>query len=216
MKIKEHKFFEVIMENDLDELSNFLSEKQDDILDGKVPGIPKEELSKYNKINGATTQLGNYYNIFDKEYFGHDALRDLHRELRGAMKIAAEYYDIDYDTEDYMIHGWYNLDFKSDSETGVSPLKNPDNFHDHMNGEGAPFFHGYYCINAEPSSTYYKIGGKDGELFENINKNNRAIISETGHPHGRDDWNYEKPRITLAYDIAPRGHNTNDQTWIKL
>ena len=89
---KDHKFFELIMENDLDELYEFLSKKQTEILDGLVPGIPKEELSKYNKDNGATTQLGNYYNIFDKRYFGHDALRDLHRELRATMKVAAEYY----------------------------------------------------------------------------------------------------------------------------
>lgn len=213
---KPHKFFEVIMENDLNELFQFLSEKQDQILDGLIPGIPEEQRIKFNKFNGGTTQLGNYYNIFDKRYFGHDALRDLHRELRGTMKIAAEYYEINYDAESYMIHGWYNLDYKSGNDNGISPLKNMNNFHDHMNGEGAPFFHGYYCVNAEPSSTYYKIGGPDGDPFENINKNNRAIVSETGHPHGRDDWYDEKPRITIAYDIAPKGHNTNDETWIPL
>lgn len=216
MTTKDHKFFELFMENDLDELSSFLSQKQDDILNGIIPGIPEDKLSGYNKENGVTTQLGNYYNIFDKQYFGHDSLRDLHRELRNTMKIAAEYYEIDYDAGNYMIHGWYNLDFKSGNQGGVSPLKNMDNFHDHMNGEGAPFFHGYYCVNAEPSSTYYKIGGADGTPFENVNKNNRAIISETGHPHGRDDWYEEKPRITIAYDIAPEGVHTDEKIWIKL
>jgi hypothetical protein len=213
---KDHKFFELIMENDLDELYEFLSKKQTEILDGLVPGIPEEELSKYNKDNGATTQLGNYYNIFDKRYFGHDALRDLHRELRATMKVAAEYYEIDYDANNYMIHGWYNLDPKTEGESGVNPIKNDLFMHDHMGGEGIPTFHGYYCVNAEPSSTYYKIGGPDGELFENINKNNRAIISETGHPHGRDDWYEDKPRITIAYDIAPADHGTTSDVWIPL
>ena len=68
---------------------------------------------------------------------------------------------------------------------------------------GAPWFHGYYCVNAEPSSTFYQINGDESNVFENINKNNRAILSETGHPHGRDDWFQEKPRITIAYDISP-------------
>ena len=214
MITKPHKFFELIMENDLQELSRFLLEKQEDILKGLVSTIPSEKLDGYTKENGVTTQLGDYYNIFDKEYFGHDCLRDLHRELRNTMKSAAEYYDIDYDAEDYMIHGWYNVDFKSGNDKGVSPIKNPENFHDHMGGQGIPVFHGYYCVNAEPSSTFYKINGETP--FENINKNNRAIVSETGHPHGRDDWYEENPRITIAYDIAPAKHGADDRTWIKL
>jgi hypothetical protein len=79
---------------------------------------------------------------------------------------------------------------------------------------GAPIFHGYYCVNAEPSITYYKINGND--LFENHNKNNRAIVSETGHPHGRDDWYEDKPRITIAYDIAPKNSHVVTDLWISL
>ena len=76
---KDHKFFEVIMKNYLVELNSFLIQKQDDMLAGLIPGIPSEEISKYDKLTGVTTQLGNYYNIFDKENFGHDALRDLQK-----------------------------------------------------------------------------------------------------------------------------------------
>jgi hypothetical protein len=209
-----HKFFEVIMENDLAKLLNFLIIKQGQILSGEIPGFPKDKLEKYDKFNGPTTQLGDYYNIFDKEYFGDDALRDLHRELRGAVKKACEYYGIDYDSQQYIIHGWYNLDYKSGDTGGVSPLNHEENFHDHMAGEGAPFFHGYYCVNAEPSSTWYKINGID--LFENVNKNNRAIVSETGHPHGRDDWYDEVPRVTIAYDIKPSVGEDIPENWIIL
>ena len=63
---KEHKFFEVVMENDLVELNSFLIKKQEEILAGSIPGIPSEELLKYDKLNGVTTQLSRYYNIFDK------------------------------------------------------------------------------------------------------------------------------------------------------
>ena len=208
-----HKFFNVIMNNDLEKLSSFLIQKRDDILNGLIPGIPEAELKKYDKFNGPATQLGSYYNIFDKEHFGCDELRDLHRELRNTLKRACEYYGIDYDSQNYIIHGWYNLDYAGD---GVSPLKNSNHFHDHMAGEGVPYFHGYYCVNAEPSSTFYKIGGIDGELFENVNVNNRAIISETGHPHGRDDWSEKSPRITIAYDIKQSNGSEIDEHWIVL
>lgn len=211
-----HKFFDIIMQNDLVELSSFLTRKQQEILDGKIPGFPEEELKKYNNFNGPATQLGRYYNIFDKRYFGHDALRDLHRELRNLTKQACEYYGIDYEANKYVIHGWFNLDFKTEGGSGVSPIKHEQNFHDHMAGEGAPYFHGYYCVNAEPSSTFYKIGGMDGELFENININNRAIVSETGHPHGRDDWFEDSPRITVAYDIKPSVNDQLEEYWIIL
>ena len=209
-----HKFFDVILENDLEKLTNFLMIKQEQILSGLIPGFPKDKLQQFNKFNGPTTQLGDYYNIFDKENFGDDALRDLHREIRNATKSACEYYGINYEEQKYIIHGWYNLDYKTENENGVSPLKHEENFHDHMAGEGAPYFHGYYCVNAEPSSTWYKINGID--LFENINKNNRAIVSETGHPHGRDDWYDEKPRITIAYDIKPSAGEEMPEHWIIL
>ena len=38
-------------------------------------------------------------------------------------------------------------------------------FHDKV---GAPHFHGYYCVNAEPSITYYNI---NDNIVENHNKN---------------------------------------------
>lgn len=209
-----HKFFDIIMNNDLEKLIDFLRIKQEQILNNEIPGFPESELKKYNKVNGPTTQLGDYYNIFDKENFGNDALRDLHRELRQLTKDACEYYNIDYEAQEYIIHGWFNFDFKTEGESGVSPLNHEENFHDHMAGEGAPYFHGYYCVNAEPSSTWYKINGID--LFENVNKNNRAIVSETGHPHGRDDWYEDSPRITIAYDIKPSIGEELPKNWIIL
>lgn len=204
------RFFERFLDNDLDELFAYLQSKQSDILEGNVPGIPAEKLSEFNIYNGPSTQLCNYYNIFDFDNAGIAKLKDA---LRSATQEACEYYGIDFDSQDFHIHGWFNLDYQSpeNREDGVSPLKHSEHYHDHMGGEGAPVFHGYYCVNAEPSITYYKIDRLVD--FENINKNNRAVLSETGHPHGRDDWYFEKPRITIAYDIAPKGHG---KLWQKL
>lgn len=207
-----HRFFERFLDVDLNKLYEYLELKQDEMLDGKLFSIDQERLSQFNKKNGITTQLGKEYNIFK---FDNPAIWSLQEALRDATIEACKYYGIPFEGSEYMIHGWYNYDPKREGQSSsVNPLKNEVFMHDHMNGEGAPVFHGYYCVNAEPSITYYKIYGKD--LFENHNKNNRAIISETGHPHGRDDWFEEKPRITIAYDIAPRSSNVNENMWITL
>jgi hypothetical protein len=206
-----HKFFERHLSNDLDLLFDYLVEVQKDILDGKIGDIPKDILSKYTPENGPTTQLGQYYNIFN---FENEEIQKLKAALKEATEEACDYYGIDYNTSNYHINGWFNLDFRSSDniEYGVSPLVDESSYHDHMGGTGAPVFHGYYCVNAEPSMTFYKIDRKE-EVFSNINKNNRAILSETGHPHGRDDWYNDKPRITIAYDIAP---GKALDSWIKL
>jgi hypothetical protein len=206
-----HKFFERYLENDLDSLYNFLDDKHNELISGTMESIPQEEVSKFTRQNGAPTQLGRYYNIFD---WDHNGLKELKFALNSMIKEACEYYGIDFDSQNYKIHGWFNQDEKT-MGSGVNPIKNKTFYHDHMGGEGAPVFHGYYCVFAEPSITYYKIGGDSGIDFENHNKNNRAIVSETGHPHGRDDWYNDKPRITIAYDICPSGQFT-ESTWQSL
>lgn len=195
----EHKFFERFLSNDLDALYDYLYSKAEDLVDGKIGNIPEDVLSKFSMDNGPATQLGEYYNIFT---WDNAAIQNLKSELKDIIVEASEYYGLDFEKENYYINGWFNLDFASpeNREFGVSPLKHPEHYHDHAGGTGAPVFHGYYCVNAEPSSTFYKIDRLYD--FENINKNNRAIVSETGHPHGRDDWYEQKPRITIAYDIA--------------
>jgi hypothetical protein len=78
---------------------------------------------------------------------------------------------------------------------------------------------GYYCIKAEPSSTFYKLENKDDSIIENHNKDNRLILSEMGHPHAMGDWDWDGPRITLAYDIAPLENikvSPEQQHWIPL
>jgi hypothetical protein len=196
---KPHKFFERYLDNDLDNLFNFLSLKEDEIINKQFANIPLDKVEKYTKKGqGAPSQLDHYYNVFD---FDNENIKNLFNGLIDATKEACEYYGIDFIKHNYMIHGWFNIDSSSKGTAGVSPIKHENHFHDHVGGTGAPIFHGYYCVNAEPSTTFYKINGT--ELFENVNKNNRLIVSETGHPHGRDDWYFDKQRITIAYDIQP-------------
>lgn len=203
-----HKFFERYLDNDLEDLYNYLENKLDEMLSGNL-GIPDDILSRYTKYTGAATQLGQNYNVF---LFDHPGILALQEGLRSAIAEAVDYYDLSKDLK-FKLRGWFNFDQKADSSGSVNPTKDSVFFHDHMGGEGAPVFHGYYCVHAEPSITFYDIDRK-GNIFENINKNNRLILSETGHPHGRDDWHDDKPRITVAYDISPNQHMGGD--WIDL
>lgn len=204
-----HKFFDAYLDNNLEDFYHYLDDLLFKFLEENILNIPAEELLTFSKETGAPTQLGKYYNIFSFEYPGIKKLKD---SIGQMLNQAKEYYKIDKDTKFY-INGWFNLDPKTqNADFGVNPLKNKMFFHDHAGGTGSPVFHGYYCINAEPSKTFYDID-RSGQIFENINKNNRAILSETGHPHGRDDWFEEKPRITIAYDVTPNFFGGN---WIEL
>jgi hypothetical protein len=204
-----HKFFERKLDNDLVSLTNFLSIKMKEMSDGMVPGITREDFARL-KFDAVATKLGMQYNVFQ---FHNKEIHNLYSAVSEMIKEACDYYGIDFKEKNYMIQGWFNFDkFKK-----PEPL--PDEFlHDHMNGKGAPDFHGYYCVNAEPSNTYYKIGGINGERFANVNVNNRAILSETGHPHGIQSWEKDDFRITIAYDVVPLSEiaNSKEQHWIPL
>lgn len=199
---KEHRFFDKIVQNNNEDFYIYLENLYSDIVKNNLFRLPEEQFKRYSgQPLGAATQLGNYYNIF--QFINPNIVR-LYDALSSTLNDACNYYEIDREKQKYMIHGWFNLDYPNkETDEKISPIKNSSHFHDHSGGFGAPWFHGYYCVNAEPSTTYYKIGGTDGVLFENHNKNDRLVLSETGHPHGRDDWYQSKPRITVAYDITP-------------
>ena len=201
--MKTHKFFERYLDNNLDDLYIFLDNKYDQLVDGSLPeakGISPLNKNKYFKTDyiGAPTQMLQKYNIFD---FEHPSIQKLEMALKDMLQEACNYYEIDFNKQDYRLHGWWNQNPAISSENYVSPIKNARYYHDHLGGRGAPDFHGYYCVNAEPSVTHYMIDNITH--FENININNRAIVSATGHPHGRDDWFESKDRITIAYDMVP-------------
>lgn len=201
-----HKFFERELDNDLTLLKSYLIKLNDDILSGNVANINYETAKSARAIH----DLGNLYNIFQ---FHNAEIHNLYSALREMTIEACEYYNINFKEEKYMVQGWFNMNGLKEPE-----LEDSKHYHDHLGGTGIPNFHGYYCVDAEPSSTYYKIGGHDGTNYENINKNNRAILSETGHPHGIGPWEYDRPRITIAYDISPLRVMSQDleQHWIPL
>lgn len=225
----EHKFFERYLDVDLDSLYDFLIKKESEMLEGKFPGITKEaaleSLSGHEK-DSVTQKLLSQYNIFQLQ---HPALYDLYVAVRDMAKEACEYYGLDFYKQKYYVQGWVNIENTFD-QTSLMPSEEEmktqafiDRLHDHSGGRGMPDLHGYFCVFAEPSFTHYQIDRE--RMFHNKNTNGRAILSETGHPHGRGNWiNEEKRRMTIAYDtrtITDGYDNLGDdsdltQHWIPL
>jgi hypothetical protein len=201
-----HKFFERFLDNNLQILTAELQDRYEKIEQAKIAGVTAVgENELWQSSNSVSTMKWRQYNVFQ---FHSTGLYELYRSVKDMTKEACEYYGIDFEKERYMLQGWFNI-----THSGKGKL----DWHDH-GPYGAPNFHGYYSVSAEPSITHYRVFDKD---IENHNINNRAILSEMGHPHAMADWDWEGPRITVAYDVIPlrdvqRFGKAQEQHWIPL
>jgi hypothetical protein len=200
---KPQKFFERQIDmNNLEELEKVLHVTYDRIKNGELISGPKNENTPWDNSGSVTTVNWNKYNVFQ---IYDENIHTLFRAVRDMAQDACEYYELDFIKEQFMVQGWFNINYNH-----VGKL----DWHEH-GGDGAPHFHGYYCVNAEPSITHYRVFDEE---IENVNKNNRAILSETGHPHAMGDWDWEGPRVTMAYDVIPLRFIPKEweQHWIPL
>ena len=201
-----HRFFERFLDNDLSKMSKDLEERYELIKTAKLVGVtPVGPEEHWKQSNSISTMKWRQYNVFQ---FNTQEIYELFKSISSMTREACQYYGIDFDEQRYMVQGWFNITNK-----GMGKL----DWHDH-GGAGAPNFHGYYSVNAEPSITNYRVFDKD---VQNHNVNNRAILSEMGHPHSMADWDWDGPRITVAYDIIPligiSVHGVKEeQHWIPL
>jgi hypothetical protein len=202
-----HKFFERFLDNNLDKLSAELQDRYFKIKSAEVFGVsPLSDNEIWKSSNSISTMKWREYNVFQ---FHVDGIRNLYDSISEMVKEACQYYDLDFQKEKFMLQGWFNI-----NEANNGKL----DWHDH-GPYGAPNFHGYYCVSAEPSVTHYITFGEEKD---NVNKNNRAVLSEMGHPHAMGDWEWNGPRITVAYDVIPLRYlqegigMSQEQHWIPL
>jgi hypothetical protein len=187
---KPHKFFEKYINNDLDQLSRYLLKQYSNIETGKLPGVTDSKNYEWAESGSVSTTKWKEYNVFQ---FNNEEIHNVFAAVKDMVSEACECYEIDFKEQRYMVQGWFNINYNHIGKLG---------WHEH-GGPWAPYFHGYYSIKSEPSITYYKINNDENNIKENFNVNNRLILSEMGHPHAMGDWDWEGPRITLAYDIVP-------------
>lgn len=208
--MKEHKFFERYLENDLKSLAIELEKRYILIQEAKLKGTtPLGDNDLWISSRSISTIKWKEYNVFQ---FHIPEIYNVYKSVSEMTKEACKYYEINFEEQKYMIQGWFNINEKQFGRLGWHDHGPPGNF--------APFFHGYYCVNAEPSNTYYKLFNDDFKIFRNVNINNRAILSEMGHPHSQGDWSWDGRRITVAYDICPlksiEQTSETEQHWIPL
>jgi hypothetical protein len=189
LSIKPQVFFERYLNNDLEPLTSELVDRYEKIQNSELLGITKllPNGEVFLEAGSVSTTKWRQYNVFQ---FHIPAIHSLFKAISDMTREACDYYGIDFDAQQYMVQGWFNINEKSSGLLG---------WHEH-GVEGAPNFHGYYCVNAEPSKTLYSVFG---EIKVNVNKNNRAILSEMGHPHTQLEWDWDGKRISIAYDVVP-------------
>jgi hypothetical protein len=198
------KFFERHLDNDLTELASFLSTQYEKIESGELLKTGKNTVqTAWDNSGSQSTVQWNRYNALQ---FVNPYMHNLTAAIKSMTQEACDYYGIDFNSQQYYVQSWFNINHAK---------KGKLDWHEH-GGKGAPHFHGFYCVQAEPSITHYKL--PNDVYFDNINKNNRAILGETGHPHAMADWSWDGPRITIAYDVLPRTAVDNkwEQHWVPL
>jgi hypothetical protein len=203
---QEHRFFKHELANDLSLLTKELQDRYTQISEATVTGVTPvgADDQAWKDSNSISTMKWSQYNVFQ---FHIPGIRELYNAVSKMTHEACDYYEIDFDSQQFMLQGWFNINHSKSGKL---------DWHEHS-PNGAPFFHGYYSVSAEPSSTHYRTssGNKINE-----NKNNEAILSEMGHPHAQGDWSWDGPRITVAYDVLPLSvlldHPEEEQHWVPL
>lgn len=163
------------------------------------------ELKEFHMANGKYTEkLAKDGLIYDPSYYLNDhnifnfTIAELHEillNIRSLLIVACEENNIDIKSQQYYIHGWMNyFPARMHQDREYEDLF----WHDH--GTKANEFHGYYSVNAEPSVTHYRVGEKK---LDRENKNGRLILAKTGLEHAVGKWNFDIPRITIAYNVFP-------------
>ena len=81
-------------------------------------------------------------------------------------------------------------------------------------------WHGFLCVDCEPSYTRYAIKDWPEEVLVH-SKNNLMVLSPSGRDrHRTAPWPFEdRPRLTIAFDIIPKEYIIHDQFlnhWIPI
>lgn len=154
----------------------------------------------FNEQSTPVTQLFASYNLLMYPFDGfHELYEGIRKEFR-ELGLEGNYY----------IQCWLN--YYNEGQC--------IDWHDHWD-EDCCSWHGYYCVDVEPSKTTYRIEGLP-EL-DIISENNLLVLSPSGKDKHRTwPWHDKtRPRVTIAFDILPGNiidpnNNFNLNHWVPL
>ena len=132
-----------------------------------------------------STRVHNQYNLL---LFNFDEFHSLYFEIQKLFR------EVNSRDDKYYIQAWLNMYKKGEF------IDWHEHYPPHCNS-----WHGFYCVDCEPSKTTYKIPNVS-EPVDIVSENNLLVMSRSaGDWHRTWPWEYEdRDRITIAFDIVPR------------
>ena len=151
----------------------------------KIYELVKNNLHTNQQIKSTiSTDLYEKYNYL---MYPSNEVHKLYTEIKTAFDSVK-----DDPNKKYYIQCWLNYYNKGDFI----------DWHSHWEKEKETW-HGFYCLDCEPSFTSYKLPN----IKDNINifsEDNLMVISKSdGDEHRTWPWESDKPRLTIAFDIVP-------------
>lgn len=141
-----------------------------------------------------TTKVFRQYNYL---LYPSQTLHELYDSIKETFHSCnLHHWDNNVPKETYYIQCWLNFYRKGEFI----------DWHTHWR-EQYESWHGFYCVDVEPNShTTYRIFDRTPGTDDIIipSKNNLLVMSRSGKDlHRSSEWEMEKPRITVAFDIVP-------------
>jgi hypothetical protein len=157
-----------------------------------IQTTPPAEKGWYGNLTSAKNQS---YNLFTFP------VKELHELYQAMVKNISPL--LDKDTS-YVLKSWMNVYRKGDKVSW------------HMHWEPQfKVWHGFYCVNVgkNESATNYKIPGIK-EIINVPSVDGLLVVGKSDDDrHSSTEWQGDKPRITLAFDIVPMwAVNPNENT----
>jgi hypothetical protein len=138
------------------------------------------------KLTPLTTQGFEHYNLF---MYGFDGFHSLYFEIQKLFQQCNQSH------EKYYIQCWLNMYEKGSFV----------DWHNHYPPK-CNSWHGFFCVDCEPSKTTYQLPNVT-ESVDIASKNNLLVLSKSnGDKHRTWPWEYDRDRITIAFDIVPAAH----------
>lgn len=131
-----------------------------------------------------STDLYERYNYL---MYPSDEIHKLYTEIKTAFDSLK-----DDPNKKYYIQCWLNYYNKGDFI----------DWHCHWEKEKETW-HGFYCLDCEPSFTSYKLPNIKDPINIYSEDNLMVISKSNGDEHRTWPWEYDKPRLTIAFDIVP-------------
>ncbi|AEG02035.1 hypothetical protein [Methylomonas methanica] len=157
-----------------------------------------------NHYGGHATMTTGPYEKYNVLMYPYPQIHELYGDIR------AFFHEVANPSEPYFIQAWLNVYQKREFIR----------WHRHWPA-GLNVWHGFYCadVETEPSHTEYKFPLMN-QTTTIASKNNLLVMGKSDNDrHRSSEWNSDRPRVTIAFDIVPARHinpSNNLNHWIPI